>query len=231
MEDAERFHLIGKYRAPRFRVGQRVRCRIRGEMIVTGMTDALILWPVGLHGRGRHSLIVYKGLAKAIRLESNQAVAHWWGIEPQTVTKWRKLLNVGRGTQGTTRLFREYTKEPWAVEALAKAQSKAEDPERCRKIAEARRGKPRPPHVMETLHTARRGTHHTAETRRRMSEAHRRRGTLVPGTVPWTAAEDEWVRTLPVEEVVRRTGRSLQAVYARRSRLQLPDGRKRERRQ
>jgi hypothetical protein len=35
----------------------------------------------------------------------------------------------------------------------------------------------------------------------------------------WTAAEDEWVRTLPPQEVARRTGRSLTAVYNRRSTL------------
>ena len=39
-------------------------------------------------GRAR-SLVVYKGLAKAVRPESAQAVAHWWGLTPQTVTKVR----------------------------------------------------------------------------------------------------------------------------------------------
>lgn len=39
MEDAERFRLIGKYRTPRFRIGQRVRCQVRGELVLTGMTD------------------------------------------------------------------------------------------------------------------------------------------------------------------------------------------------
>lgn len=67
----------------------------------------------------------------------------------------------------------------------------------------------------------------TEETKYKMSETHRRRGTLVPGTVPWTPEEDELVQTLPAKEVARRTGRSLQGVYARRSRLQVPDGRRR----
>jgi hypothetical protein len=34
--------------------------------------------------------------------------------------------------------------------------------------------------------------------------------------VPWTAAEDQLVRTLPPAEAARRTGRTLLAVYARR---------------
>jgi hypothetical protein len=89
------------------------------------------------------------------------------------------------------------------------------------------RGKPRPQHVLDAAHAARRGSHHTEEARRKISEASRRRGALVPGTIPWTAEEDELVRTLPAEEVARRTGRSLIAVYARRNRLRVPDGRRR----
>ena len=42
-------------------------------MVLTDMTDAPIPRPIGKHGAGRHSLIVYKGLAKAVRRESNQA--------------------------------------------------------------------------------------------------------------------------------------------------------------
>jgi hypothetical protein len=59
-----------------------------------------------------------------------------------------------------------------------------------------------------------------------MSESHRRRGTLVPGTRTWTAQEDELVRTLPVKDAAGRTGRTLTAVHARRRVLALPDGRK-----
>jgi hypothetical protein len=105
---------------------------------------------------------------------------------------------------------------------------KARDPERRRKIAEAKRGKPRPRHVIEAMRRARLGSHLTEETRSRMSEAHKRRGTLVPGTILWTPEEDELVKTLPVEEAAKRTGRSLSAVYARRWRLGVPDGRRRD---
>lgn len=55
-----------------------------------------------------------------------------------------------------------------------------------------------------------------------MSETHRRRGTLVSGTLPWTPKEDHLARTLPAEEAVRRTGRTLHSVYVPRSKLQLP---------
>jgi hypothetical protein len=223
MEDSERFRLLGKYRTPRFRIGQRVICQVRGEMVITSMTDAPIPWPVGKHGAGRHSLIVYKDLAKAIRRESEQAICHWFGVCPTTVWKWRKALGVGFANEGTSRLFRDYTKEPWAIEARAKAQSKADDPERCRKIAESMRGKPRPQHVLDAMYNARRGSHHTEEARRKMSETHRRRGTLVPGTIPWTPDQDELVRTLPAGEASRRTGRSLWGIYQRRHILGVPD--------
>jgi hypothetical protein len=227
MDDAERFRLRGKHRTPRFRIGQRVRSEVRGEMVITAMTDAPIPWPLGKNDRGRHSLIVYRDLAKALRRESNQAISHWWGVDPQTVTKWGRALGVDVTRKGTSRLRSDYTKEPWAIEAFAKAQSKARDPERRRKIAESRRCKPRPQHVLDPMHNARRGSHHIDEAKRKMSEAQRLRGTLVPGTVPWTAEEDELVRTLPAEEVVRRTGRSLIAVYTLRNRLRVPDGRRR----
>jgi hypothetical protein len=113
MNDAERFRQLGKYRTPGFRIGRTALCQVRGEMVITGMTDAPIPWPIGKHGAGRHSLIVYKGLAKAVRRESELAVCYWWGVKPSTVRKWRRALGVGIVTEGTSRLFRDYTKEPW----------------------------------------------------------------------------------------------------------------------
>jgi hypothetical protein len=227
MDDAERFRLLGRYRTPRFRYGRRVLCEVRGEVVITGMTDAPIPWPLGKRGRGRHSLVVYKGLAKAVRRESNQAVSHWWGVDPQTVSKWRRQLGVGIATEGTSRLHRETIEEHGeAMRALGV--QKARDPARRRKIAAAKRGKPRPPHVLEAMHGAWRGSHHTEETRRRMSETRRKRGILVPGTIVWTVEEDELLKTLPAEEVARRTGRTLTAIYTRRQRLGMPDGRCRD---
>jgi hypothetical protein len=56
MDDADRFRLLGTYRTPRFRIGQRVRCHVRGE-VITGMTEAPIPWPIAKGGRDRHSLV------------------------------------------------------------------------------------------------------------------------------------------------------------------------------
>jgi hypothetical protein len=43
----------------------------------------------------------------------------------------------------------------------------------------------------------------------------------------WTGEEDDLVSTLPAAEAARRTGRTLAAVYDRRSLLGVPDGRRR----
>ena len=75
---------------------------------------------------------------------------------------------------------------------------------------------------MEAAWAANRGRQHTEQTRQRMSETHRQRGTMPPGTRPWTTEEDELVRQAPASEAASRT---LGAVYARRSLLGVNDGR------
>jgi hypothetical protein len=227
MNDAGRFKLLfGPYKAPRVRVGKVVRCEVRGEVRIVGLSEGRIPWAVGIKGSNR-ALVVCKGLAKAVRRESAQAVAYWWGVHRQTVWAWRKALGVGATTEGTSRLRSDYTREPWAVKARRKGTAKARDLERREKIAAAKRGKPRPPHVREAIGAAQRGRPLSEETRRKMSAAHKARGTLVPGTRLWTPEEDELVRTLPRGEAARRTGRTPQAVTDRRRLLGLPDGRRR----
>lgn len=60
-------------------------------------------------------------------------------------------------------------------------------------------------------------------THGKLSVAQRRRGARPPKAgVPCSAQEDEWPRTLPNAEVVRRTGRTKTDVYNRRADLGLP---------
>jgi hypothetical protein len=146
MTDAERFKLLGTYKTPRVRIGTRLTCEAC-DVIVVGYSDGRIPWPIGRGPRqASKALIVYGGLADAIRRESNQAVCYWFGVSAQTVGKWRKTLGVGLTNDGTHRLRSEYQVEPWAVEARAKAHAKTGDPERRAKIAAAKIGKPRPVH-------------------------------------------------------------------------------------
>jgi hypothetical protein len=77
MDDADRFRLLGTYRTPRFRIGQRVRCLVRGAVVIIGLSDAPVPWPLCRCGKWRVP-VVYRGLARAVRRESELAVAQCW---------------------------------------------------------------------------------------------------------------------------------------------------------
>jgi hypothetical protein len=213
MHDADRFALhFGPYRTPRFKVGQTVECRRRGRVRIAGISEGKIPWPVAKAG-GNRSLILYDGLVNAVRRESNQAVTHWWGVTGQTVTAWHRVLEVER-TEGTTQLRQRYGRVELIASALPAAWAKARDPERRRKIAEAKRGKRRPRHVVEALRAANIGRPQSAATWARQSTAHKRRGTRPPKAGrPGTAAEDELCLTLPKADVARSTGRMASALF------------------
>ncbi len=226
MNDQQRFALhFGPYHFPPFNYGDVVMDEVRGEVTVVNLSDAKIPWPIGKLRRAK-SLVVFGGLADAIRRESNQAVCHWWGIRPQTATKWRKALHVEPLSAGSRELFVRYRREERALDALPKARVAASRPESRQKIADARRGKPRPKSVIEALRRANLGHRATPEQRRKLSEAQRAR----PANSPrprraWTEHEDSLCRTLVPSVVAAETGRSLHAVYLRRHRLGLPDRR------
>jgi hypothetical protein len=176
MDDSERHKLLhGPYRQPRCRIGSRLFCEVRGEVIVCGISASRIPWPIGKQGRAR-SPVVCGGLAKAVRRESNVAVCHWWGITPQTVTKWRKALGVPQFNEGTTRLWVEGTPDRLSAETRERARAMANSPEANAKKATAKLGKPRPAHVLEALRRANTGRKLTAEHRAKIAEANRRNG-------------------------------------------------------
>jgi NUMOD3 motif len=218
----------GPYKTPRFQYDQMVRCEVWGEVILCGLSGGRVAWPIGKPGWRSRSrmMVVYRGLAKAVRRETELAVAYHWGVCLSTVTAWKKALGVPAVTRGTREAKREHFAEPWADETRAKAHAKLRDAARREKIAASKRGKPRPPHVIEAMREGRTGKPHSEEARRKMSEAQRRRGTRPPKAgKPWTEDEDEAVRTLPGAEAAEATGRTLKAVWDRRRELELPDGR------
>ena len=47
MPNFDRTTLLGSYSTPLFSYGSVVQCEWRGEVVVTGLTNARILWPVG----------------------------------------------------------------------------------------------------------------------------------------------------------------------------------------
>jgi hypothetical protein len=88
---------------------------------------------------------------RAVRRESNQAVARHWGVTAQTVTAWRRALDVPRGTKGTRQLHRDWTPETLSDAARQLAEAVVRSPERIAKIRAAKLGKPRPRHVIEAM--------------------------------------------------------------------------------
>jgi len=230
MSDANRCSLLETYATPRFRYGKFVMCEMRGEIKIVGLTDAPIPWPIGKKGRHK-AIVLYGDLVEALRRESSQAIQYWFGVGSFTVWKWRKALGVGFATEGTSRLLSELSQtNPAVVAGLKNAHSKSRDPNRDQdrraRIAAVQRGKPRPPGVLQAAWQANRGRKHTAEAREKMSASQHRRGTRPPKAgIPWTAEEDALVRKWPAPEVVSLTGRTLQAVYSRRSILGLNEGR------
>ena len=224
--------LFGPYQTPKCKFGGTLRCRMRGKMKVKGITDAPIHWPYTFKrgGGGRPLLILCGDLVRAVRRESETAVAHWWGVSITTVWKWRKALGVVEHNEGTQDLYRRWMPDKMDEEAIRKRQEATQSPERNAKVAAARRGKPRPEHVKEALRKANKGRKASDEARRKMSEAHKQRGTLPPAMSGplWTVEEEALLGTMPDKEVAARIGRSITAVHDHRRKLGIPSFYKRK---
>ncbi len=215
MPDPLAIALTRTYSTPRYEYGDTATDAIRGDVVIVKTSDAPIPWPMAkLPGGRKPGLVVFDGLLIALRTESNVAICHWWGVTGQTVTKWRRLLGIDQKTPGALRL-RQQRLTPVLNEARHLIDYNA--PERVQKIAAARTGKPRPKHVQAMLKTSRIGKPISAEHRQKLTEGFRRAGVRPPKAgKPWTPDEDHAVRTLSAAEVVKTTGRTLQAVYDRR---------------
>jgi len=230
MRTAERFKLrFAKYRTPKFRYGSIVACAVRGPLRIVGLTNGRIPWPIGYppdKSGGRASLVVYKGLAKAVRVEASQAVQRWWGVGHATVWKWRRALDAPANTKGTSALRKLYGQEDWFQAAQRKAVSMANSPERRKKIAAAKRGKKLPKHLVAAMAQRQLGKTASPDTRKKMSKTHKALGTRPPWLKPaWQPWEDELVRTLSTADAAGQTGRTISAVRNRRHALGVPDGR------
>jgi hypothetical protein len=143
-------------------------------------------------------------------------------VTPQTVSKWRKALGVPQVNEGTARLYREYAPERLTEDVRKRALAAANGPEANAKKAAFRLGKPAHPRARAAL--ARYwGRSPSPETRQKMSEAHRRRGTRPPKAGrPWSREEEQLLGRLPDREVAARTGRTVHAVRGQRQRLGIP---------
>jgi hypothetical protein len=171
---------------------------------------------------GKKTLILCGDLVKAVRSESARAIQHYWGVKDDTVGTWRKALGVENNNAGT----RALRSRQWQIGGVGEAtrpgpglEASFHSPERAAKIASAKRGKPQTPHIAEMLRRARLGIKHTAETRRKMSEAAKNQGRRIRYGRPFTADEDALIGRMPDAEVAKQTGRHPATVWVRRMRL------------
>ncbi|MBY0528015.1 MAG: hypothetical protein K2R98_31750 [Gemmataceae bacterium] len=155
MNDAGRFKLLhGPYRTPRCRVGKtKLLCELRGWVTVQRLSDGRIPWPQTIVGRNR-AFILTGDLARAVERKSATAICHWWGVTAQTVTKWRKVIEVPQVNEGTRRLYVEYTPERLPPEVQERARAKANGPAANAKKAAARRGRLMHPNARAALDEA-----------------------------------------------------------------------------
>lgn len=144
--------LFGPYFPPHgLRKGDWLACECLGRDIrVGGFTDALIAWPRAMK-TGRPSLIVCDDLVRAIRLESELAVAEHWGVSVTTVWKWRKALDVDRVTRGTAELLKDNSALGRLTDGPARGRESARTPEARQKISESKRAQPAAPGTRKAL--------------------------------------------------------------------------------
>jgi hypothetical protein len=130
--------MIGTYRTPKVRIGQIVRCEVRGLLKVVKLADTPIQWPWGRAGKGPPSPIVYAGLAKAVLVEAVVDICHAWGVSASSVQRWRKALGVKKSPGTTAR--RQRMMRGAIGQKIRKAGYKSlSSPERGAKIAAAQR--------------------------------------------------------------------------------------------
>jgi hypothetical protein len=186
-------------------------------------------------------LLVEEELARAIRVESSLAIQFWWGVSQHLVWVWRKALGVPRYTEGSLRLQRMNAEAgadvvrgvPLSPKAVERRRQTAIELDLAQYMLPCSRPGGSRPWSNDEL--ALLGTMPDAKLARRLKrtrdsvrQAREKRDIAPPDSQRprWTEGEDELLRTLPAPEVVRRTGRTLAAIYCRRRELELPDGRR-----
>jgi hypothetical protein len=201
-EEEERFRLLhGPYYPPRTHRGAFLFCEWRGTVRVGGYSDAPIPWPYAMR-TGYRSLILCGDLVRAVKLESELAVAYHWTVSATTVGKWRQVLGVEALNPGSRRLM-------WRAVDLARTPAARE------KIAKAATGRSLSPEHRERLRALNRRPK-SERFKRHMSEKMQERFASGKRARRWTAEEEALLGVMPDRELARRLGRSVGAVAERR---------------
>lgn len=141
--------IAGPYTPPPCKRGDWIEDERFGLIEVGGWTAAPIAWPYRKRA-GSPSLILTEDLARAVRTESEQAIAEHWGVGLTTVWSWRKALGVGRITRGTRAILSAGVPE----EAAARGREAAAAPEARARMAAGKRGRPMHPNTAAALREA-----------------------------------------------------------------------------
>lgn len=208
--------LFGPYAPPPVRVGQKVACEARDrEVICGGLVDVPIgPWP-RMRKTGRPALIVTGSLVKALKQESELAIAYWWGVSVTTVWAWRKAVGAEIHTPGTRKLL-SGNADIWRAsdycEALMQHNAKAF----AAKQSADRKGIPALPQTRAALLKA---------AKKRKTKAHRaaigaaNKGRKPVPAHPWTREEEKLLGTTFDRHVAKALGRTVAAVRNRRHTL------------
>jgi len=227
MIDSERFKLLyGPYVPPECRVGDKLSCEYRGrEVTVCGISDGPIQWP-SLRRRWPHSLIVCGDLIRALRSESEIAVAHHWGVSKQMVWQWRRALHVPLMNAGTTRLRIEHAVETLTPEVRALAIEAMRTPEHRARVSAARAGRPLHPNSLAAVRRVGR-RRKSEESKRAQSEVTRKmwQNPQAHGWRPrheWTDEEIALLGTDTDPKIANIIGVQPHTVFEQRRRLGIP---------
>ncbi|HEY2411540.1 MAG TPA: hypothetical protein VGI40_04830 [Pirellulaceae bacterium] len=93
---------FGPYLTPVFAIGTFVECESRGLVEIVGLSEAPIRWPIGL-ANGERQLVMYKALARAVRLETPAIVAACFGVPLEVAESWQRHCQRPRSRKKQTR--------------------------------------------------------------------------------------------------------------------------------
>jgi hypothetical protein len=120
--------VLGRYKTPRFRLGDVVRCARRGDVRIVGLSDAPIPWPTGQLPRGgrRPALTCPGRSVRASASSCSDQLSAWRKMQRFDFVVRKRVLTPGEARDLRERLSGE---SPYrAAAALALRQLKAREP-------------------------------------------------------------------------------------------------------
>ena len=213
---------FGPYSMPHgYGVGDTIPCEYRGrDVVIAAITDSPVQW-FKIRKDGKPFVILCGDLIRAVQTESEAAIAQHWGVNKETVRKWRRALNVGRMTNGNKLIFRNLFQSRVTPEMAKMGRSKSRSNESRQKMIDSKLGQPMHERTRKALLKAVKRPKSQSH-REAMSLAHKARGTRPPDNGrPWTKAEEKRLGKAPDKQIALELDRSVDSIRKRRTRLQV----------